>query len=94
SCGSRCRILAVWFRGELVKKLAACILGALLAFIALAPVPAQAASAADRQRQKSNKRSQKAMKKMAKNQKKAQKNGLKSQKKATKAWKKQHPNAY
>jgi mannitol-specific phosphotransferase system IIBC component len=70
-------------RGELVKKLAACLLLALLSFAALAPTPVQA--------QDGSKNQQKAMKKYQKEQKKAQKRSRKAQKKAMKNWNKNRP---
>jgi ribosomal protein L12E/L44/L45/RPP1/RPP2 len=84
-------MLGTSFRGELVKKLIACTLAALLVFGAFAPVTVSAATPAERQAHKAQKRQQKAQKKFAKDQQKAQKHGMKSQKKAMKNWKKSHP---
>ena len=76
------------FRGELVKKVTACILFILLG-LALS-VPAVAHADSNSAHRKAVKNSQKSYKKSMKQQKKSQKKAQKSQKKAMKAWKKNH----
>ncbi len=76
------------FRGELVKKVIACILFILFG-LALS-VPAVAHADTNSAHRKAVKNSQKSYKKSMKQQKKAQKKAQKSQKKAMKDWNKSH----